>query len=43
MIRERSGGDDGTGGVHMIGVDGTGYLSQDKNTGYYSHGLSSDK
>jgi hypothetical protein len=27
LIRERSGGDSGTGGVHMIGLDGAGYLT----------------
>jgi hypothetical protein len=27
LIRERSGGDSATGGVHMIGLDGSGYLT----------------
>jgi hypothetical protein len=32
LIRERSGGDSGTGGVHMIGLDGSGYLTMENAT-----------
>jgi hypothetical protein len=39
MIRERSGGEDGTGGIHMIGIDGTGYLGN--TTGYNGNALNS--
>jgi hypothetical protein len=34
LIRERSGGDSGTGGVHMIGLDGTGYLTKPSSGGF---------
>ncbi|GMO13641.1 MAG: hypothetical protein Ta2E_03280 [Mycoplasmoidaceae bacterium] len=42
LIRERSGGDDATGGVHMIGLDGTGYLSKASSTGFNTTALNSD-
>jgi hypothetical protein len=32
LIRERSGGESGTGGVHMIGLDGSGYLTMASDT-----------
>jgi hypothetical protein len=34
MIRERSGGTDATGGVHVIGLDGSGYLTASNSTSY---------
>jgi hypothetical protein len=40
LIRERSGGDAGTGGVHMIGLDGSGYLTMDKD--HTTSGLTKD-